>query len=613
MEVTAPVLLVLTDRGLALARRLQSVLPGAEVCGPRRLGAGRADAADATFTSVTEELQALFNAGRPIVGLCAAGILIRALAPLLRDKTAEPPVVAVAEDGSAVVPLLGGHHGANALAQRVGEVLAIAAAITTTGDRRFGVALDSPPPGWRLANAGHYKDFAAALLAGKCVRLEGEAPWLRDSSLPFADDATLTIRVTDRAHEGSPQTLIYHPAMLAIGVGCERGAEPDEVIGLLRATLDEAGLAEGAVAGVFSIDLKSDEPAIAAAAEALGVPLRFFDAATLEAERDRLANPSDLVFREVGCHGVAEGAALAAVGREGALVVAKTKSTRATCAVAQAPAPFDATTVGRGRGGLAVVGLGPGDAAWRTPEAEAALRRATDLVGYTLYLDLLGPLAAGKARHAYGLGEEQARVRAAFDLAAQGRDVALVCSGDPGIYAMAALVFEELERSARADWSRVAVSVVPGISALQAAAARIGAPLGHDFCAVSLSDLLTPAAVIEARLHAAAEGDFVVALYNPVSQRRTRLIGRAAAILSKHRPADTPVVLARNLGREGEQVRVIRLDELSSDQLDMLTVVLVGSSATRRVARGDGGCWVYTPRGYAAKATQGTRSSEDAA
>ena len=599
-------IVVLTAGGLALARRLQGRLPEAEVVGL----AGRAADADRRFESVPDELRALFRAGRPIVGICASGILIRTLAPLLADKRAEPPVIAVAEDGSAVVPLLGGHRGANELAAGIADTLGIAAAVTTTGDRRFGVALDDPPPGWRLANPDRIKDFVAALLAGQSVAIEGEADWLRDAALPSADRAELSIVITERVAEGSASTLIYLPSVLAVGVGCERGAEPDEVVGLVRDTLAGAGLAEGAVAGIFSIDLKADEAAVHAVAGALGVPARFFDAATLEAERDRLANPSDLVFREVGCHGVAEGAALAAVGREGALLVAKTKSRRATCAIAKAPVPLQATAVGRARGSLAVVGIGPGEAAWRTAEAERALRAATDLIGYSLYIDLLGPLAAGKTRHDYRLGEEQARVRAALDLAAQGRAVALVCSGDAGIYAMAALVFEELERAGRDDWRRSAVTVVPGISALQAAAARIGAPLGHDFCAISLSDLLTAGDVIERRLQAAAEGDFVVALYNPVSRRRTRLLGRAVEILSGHRPPDTPVVLARNLGRDGEEVRVIRLDELTADRVDMLTLVLIGAGTTRRVARGDGGTWVYTPRGYAAK--DGS-SSEDAA
>jgi cobalt-precorrin 5A hydrolase/precorrin-3B C17-methyltransferase len=374
--------------------------------------------------------------------------------------------------------------------------------------------------------------------------------------------------------------------------------------------LAKAGLSPLAVAAVFSIDVKADEAAVLTLAESLGVPARFFDPATLEAETPRLATPSDLVFREVGCHGVAEGAALAAAGPGGTLVVAKTKSARATCAVARAPAVLDAAVTGRGRGTLAVIGTGPGDAVWRTPEVEAAVRRASDLIGYGLYLDLLGPLAAGKARHGYELGEEETRVRVALDLAAQGRDVALVCSGDPGIYAMATLVFELLERGGRADWQRVGVTVMPGVSALQAAAARAGAPLGHDFCTISLSDLLTPWEAIERRVKAAAEGDFVIAFYNPVSKRRTRQLAEAVAILRQHRPDDTPVVLARNIGRPGETVSVVDLAALTPDLVDMLTVVLVGSSETRRVARTDGGTWVYTPRGYAGKAA---KKSEDAA
>jgi cobalt-precorrin 5A hydrolase/precorrin-3B C17-methyltransferase len=175
---------------------------------------------------------------------------------------------------------------------------------------------------------------------------------------------------------------------------------------------------------------------------------------------------------------------------------------------------------------------------------------------------------------------------------------------------MAALVFELLDREPRPEWRRPEIAVVPGISALQAAAARAGAPLGHDFCAISLSDLLTPWAVIEKRLRAAAEGDFVVALYNPVSRRRTTQLVRAVEILRGRRAGETPVVLARNLGRPGEEVTVIRLDELTPEKVDMLTLVLVGSSETRRIERGDGGAWVYTPRGYAAKAD---KDSEDAA
>ncbi|HJU17373.1 MAG TPA: precorrin-3B C(17)-methyltransferase, partial [Stellaceae bacterium] len=272
----------------------------------------------------------------------------------------------------------------------------------------------------------------------------------------------------------------------------------------------------------------------------------------------------------------------------------------ATCAVARAARPIIAEAVGRARGRLALVGIGPGDPAWRTPETSEALMAASDIVGYGRYLDLLGPAIAGKNRHAGVLGDEEGRARLALDLAAAGRDVALVSSGDIGIYGLAALVFELLDRASKPEWAAVDVRVCPGISALQAAAARAGAPLGHDFCAISLSDLLTPAAVIRARLEAAAAGDFVVALYNPRSPRRTALLREAAAILSRHRPPDTPVVLARNLGRAGEEMRTVALCELARGtidaEVDMLTVALIGSRRTRRLAADLRR--VYTPRGY---------------
>jgi cobalt-precorrin 5A hydrolase/precorrin-3B C17-methyltransferase len=600
MAALAPqaVIVVLGPSGLETARAAADALGGAEIH-----AAFETPQAAQHIAEVKAHLRTLYMSGRPIVGVCAAGILIRLLAPVLDDKHAEPPVLALAEDGSAVVPLLGGHQGANDLARDLAAAFGIAPAITTASDLRFGAALDAPPAGWRLVNPNDYKDFAAALLAGERARLDGEAPWLSGSALPFAEDGALTILVSDDRDAGDARRLVYNPRWLAVGVGCERNAEPEEVVDLVTRTLADAGLADGAVAGVFSIDLKMDEPAVHAVAAALEVPARFFDAARLEVETPRLQTPSEAVFREVGCHGVAEGAALAAAGPESDLVIAKRKSRRATCAIARAPAPIDLAEIGRPRGQLAIVGIGPGDARFRTPDAEAAIRQASDLVGYRLYLDLLGPLTDGKVCHGYDLGEEETRVRAALDLAAEGRNVALVSSGDAGIYAMGALVFEMLDRSERADWRRIAVSSAPGISALQSAAARIGAPLGHDFCAISLSDLMTPWAMIERRVRAAAEGDFVIAFYNPVSKRRTTQLGEARDILLSHRPAETPVVLARNLGRPGESVEVLALKDLLADRVDMLTLVLVGSSETRRVHRGDGGIWVYTPRGYRARET----------
>ena len=588
-----PAVVALGREGARTARRIARLLPGAEVHGLAR----RVSEADVAFEEAGSHLRALFAAGRPVVGVCAAGILIRALAPALSDKRAEPPVVAVAGDGSAVAPLLGGHRGANDLARRIAGLFGVAPAVTTAGDARFGAAFDDPPPGWALANRGDAKEFAAALLNGAAVRFpEGAPSFLECAAIPRDDRGSLRITATERAVSGGPRHLVYHPARLAVGVGCERGAPPGELTALVGRALAEAGLAEAAVAGVFSLDLKSDEPAVHAAAAAMGVEARFFDAAALEAEAPRLASPSETVFRAVGCHGVAEGAALAAAGASGELVVPKRKSGRATCAVAMSPELIDPSRAGRPRGRLLIAGIGPGGDGWMTAECREAVAAATDLVGYGRYLDLLGDRTRGKTLHEFRLGEEAARARLALDLAAQGRTVALVSSGDPGIYAMASLVFELIDTEERAEWRRPEMAVCPGVSALQAAAARAGAPLGNDFCAVSLSDLLTPWTAIERRVRAAAAGDFVIAFYNPVSRRRDWQFAEACRILLEVRSPATPAVVARNLGRAEETVRISALGELRAPEVDMLTVVIVGSSETRAA----GGRWVYTPRGYAA-------------
>jgi cobalt-precorrin 5A hydrolase / cobalt-factor III methyltransferase / precorrin-3B C17-methyltransferase len=586
---------VLGPSAAALGCRVRDLLPEARLYGPR----AHRGAWDDRYDRALPLLRRLFGEGRPIVGLCASGILIRALAPLLDDKAAEPPVVALAEDGSVAVPLLGGHRGANAIARALAEALGGIAAITTAGDLRLGLALDAPPPGWQIANPERVKPIAAALIAGAPVALDEEccaAGWLRAGSVAWAGAAECGIRVTDRAVGPDEGALVFHPPVLALGVGCERGVAAAEVIALAQQSLREAGRAAAAVAAVVSIDLKADEKAIHGLAAALAVPARFFPAARLLAETERLSVRSEAAFRATGCWGVAEGAALAAVGPEGGLVRPRRQSRRATCAIARAPTPLDAAALGRPRGFLAIVGIGPGDPHWRTPEATALIERADDIVGYRLYLDLLGDAALGKRRHDGAIGAEEERARLALDLAAAGRRVALVSSGDPGIYGLAALVFELIDRAGRRDWAAVEIAVAPGVSAMQAAAARLGAPLGHDFCAVSLSDLLTPRQVIRARLRAAAEGDFVVALYNPRSPRRAGHLAEAAAILLKHRAPQTPVVIARNLGRAGESRRIVPLAELATAEADMLSLVLVGNSQTRQIAGEPPR--LYTPRGY---------------
>ena len=544
-------------------------------------------------------LPQLFRAGTPIVGVCAAGILIRLLAPLLADKQSEPPVLAVSQDGSHVVPLLGGHHGANRLAREIAAALGGTAALTTASDSRFAFGLDEPPAGWALENPATAKPAMAAVLSGAAIALDGDAPWLTEAGYPLSPQGI--VRVT--AQVGGPADgPTYRPRTLLAGVGCERGADADEVIGLVAATLAEAGLSPLGLAAIATVDLKADEPALHAAVTHFGVPLRLLSVAELDAERHRLPTPSAVVEAEIGTPGVAEAAALKA----GALAVPKRKSRRATCAIGIAPSPLDADSIGRAPGVLHIVGIGPGDASSRTASSAHALAVSTDWVGYGLYLDLIADLSHGQAEHRFPLGEEERRVRHALELAATGRSVALVSSGDAQIYAMAALAYELLEASGPRALSdaarRVGVASHPGISAFQAASAAAGALIGHDFCCISLSDLLTPREVIRERLRTAAEGDFVAALYNPRSGRRLDLLGEARDVFARHRPPDTPVVVARNLGRPDEQVSVTPLAEFDPETVDMLTIVLIGSSTSRAFTRGDGRTVAFTPRGYARKA-----------
>ncbi|MBI4780055.1 MAG: precorrin-3B C(17)-methyltransferase [Oscillatoriophycideae cyanobacterium NC_groundwater_1537_Pr4_S-0.65um_50_18] len=575
-----PAVVVLGQNSVPVARQLMQHLPGATLYGL----SGRTTEVDISFSDFGVTLRQLFAEGTPIIGLCAAGILIRTLAPLLSDKRAEPPVLAIAEDGSAVVPLLGGLNGANDLARHLAAALEVSPAITTTGDLRFRSRLLSPPAGYHLANSDDQaKTFLADLLSGATVKLAGHAPWLRDSQIPWVDEGTanaaLTIEITERPLSPSPDRLIYHPATVAIGLSDLGTATPQDLLAQVQQRLTEHDLATASVAGFFAPLSAAAHPDLAAIAHTFNVPIRFFTSAQLDSLTQRRESQAEAI-------------ALAAVGAAGQLVAS------GQVAIALAPEPLDPTQIGQPQGRLAIIGTGPGGEAWMSPEVKELLKVATDLVGYSTYLKLVGSLAEGKRQHESDNREELARARMALDLAATGRSVVIVSSGDPGIYAMASAVFEVIDREANPVWNSVHLHVAPGISAMQAAAAAIGAPLGHDFCAISLSDILKPWSIVTQRIAAAAEADFAIAFYNPVSKQRTWQLAEAQQILLKWRSPDTPVVLARNLGRPGQSVQVISLAELTPDQADMRTVILIGSSQTRRIDRANGGVWVYTPRNY---------------
>jgi len=358
----------------------------------------------------------------------------------------------------------------------------------------------------------------------------------------------------------------------------------------------QAAIAPASVAGVFALDQDVGDPVIHTIAQFLNVPARFFTASDIAPGQSQPALPEDDCLPAQNAATIA----LAAAGQDSVLLPtpAPPPSSPYTYALALAPHPLDPQTIGRGRGWLGIVGTGPGGAHWMSPEVRDVLQTATDWVEYKTYLDLAESLRKGQQRHEFDNREELGRAYMALELAAEGRAVAVVSSGDPGIYAMAAAVFEVMEREDEPAWRRIEIQVCPGISAMQAAAAQVGAPLGHDFCAISLSDILKPWSIIEQRIAAAAQADFVIVFYNPVSKQRTWQLHKAREILLQWRSPDTPVILARNLGRPGQAVTVQRLDQLTPAAADMRTIILVGSSQTRTIQRTDGRSWVYTPRRY---------------
>ncbi|WP_064117255.1 precorrin-3B C(17)-methyltransferase [Pseudomonas fluorescens] len=563
MTHSTPAIVILGQASLATARRIQQVYPAAQIHGL----AGRVEGADLTYQEFGATLRELYQQDTPIIALCAAGIVIRTLAPLLLEKGAEPAVLAVAEDGSAVVPLLGGLGGVNGMARDIAAGLQVAAAITTSGELRFGTCLLNPPSGYALADLESGKRFVSDLLAGHSVRIEGAAPWLDQAQLPQDPQAQRSIHVGSAAREARADELLIYPRSVAVAVS----ATGEDLANAVRSALQQADVALQALACLVAADSEMANASLREAALELGVPVRF------------VAAQPDLET-------------LAHVAVPGATVV-----TANGLAIAVAEQPLQVPDIGRPRGRLAVIGLGPGAAELMVPAVKAELARATDVLGYETYVRMAGPFRDDQIQHCTDNREEMQRARHAFRLAAEGRSVIVVSSGDPGVFAMAAAVLEALHESNDPAWHRVDLEILPGVSASLATAAQAGAPLGHDFCVMSLSDNLKPWSIIEKRLDLAAEADLALAFYNPISRARPWQLGRALEIVARHRLPHTPVVLGRDIGRPGQTLRTTTLGALTPEQVDMRTMVLIGSSTTCTFARADGKSWVYTPRWYGEK------------
>ncbi|MFT3931068.1 MAG: precorrin-3B C(17)-methyltransferase [Spongiibacteraceae bacterium] len=559
------------------ARKMKTLYPAALIYGLQ----ARVEFADRFYQDFGATLRDLYQSNTALIALCSAGIVIRTLAPVLALKGAEPSVLAVAEDGSAVVPLLGGLSGVNVMARDIAAALQVSAAITTSGELRFGTCLLNPPPGYVLADIEQGKRFVSDLLGGNTIRIEGNADWLGDANLVLDSTAQHIIRVTANTSAETVNELLIHPRSVIAAVD-EKNSGHEDLIAAVHNELEAASISPLSLACIAAPISAISNLQLQYVADEFNVPLRFV--------ADLQSLPSVVTKKTVAKKMVAE----QIVARQNALGRVR---------LHVADTPIDPLAIGQARGSLTVVGLGPGAAEFMVPAAKIALQQAEDILGYETYVKMVGPFRDDQLVHCTDNREEMQRARHAFELAAQGRRVVVVSSGDPGVFAMAAAVLEALHESDNSDWHAVDLQIFPGVSAALATAARAGAPLGHDFCVMSLSDNLKPWEIIEKRLDHAAAADFVLAFYNPISKARPWQLTRTLEIVARHRRADTVVVLGRDIGRPAEALTTMTLADLRSEQVDMRTLVIIGSSTTTRFMRGDkkNAQWVYTPRWYGKK------------
>ena len=591
---------------------------------------------------LTDWTAAHFPSCEALVFIGSVGIAVRAIAPHVSSKTSDPAVVVIDDQGRFVLPILSGHiGGANALANRLARAIGATPVLTTATDTCGVFAVDSWAihQGLRIANPGMIKLVSAKLLAGRDITISSEfpihgepPPGVRQGQWNNGGYGGEDVLITCRTASANGSLHLIPPALTA-GIGCRKGTSSEVIQTAFIQALEEAGYDPLSVATVCSIDLKAAEPGLQEFCAQHTLPLRTFSAEQLAlAEGDFTS--SAFVESIAGVDNVCERAAVAGSG--GHLVAHKKAYNGVTIALAlrepeltwwtcnelapnptphpvippkagspepdgndpssrlandQSDSQSQADDQSDTSGILTLVGMGPGSHDGMTFEADEALRTADFIVGYKRYVQLLRPIFPDKEYISTGMTHEVDRCREALRLADAGHTVALVSSGDAGVYAMAGLVYE-----LSADYPDVDITTVPGVTAATSGAALLGAPIGHDFAVISLSDRLTDWDLIEQRLDAAAQSDFCIVLYNPSSRTRADHLFRACEILLRWKPADTICGLASRIGREGEYAWATTLGELGNTNADMFTTVFIGNNTTVLI-NGK----MVTPRGYGAK------------
>ncbi len=558
---------------------------------------------DLLIDSASVIIAQFWQEGGKLILVGAMGSVVRLIAPYLESKEQDPAVLVMDLHGNNVIPLIGGHKaGADQLACDIAADFGSHAIFTSDSKNQGRIPLDSFGDSWGWRRSGDRENWKKLMIKQargeniEFINISGSELWhksLENSGSLYSFNAQNDLESASVfVGPYKKEMCCWHPPTIWIGIGCERNTSGTLLERSLDTSLSKLGIAKESIAGFASVDRKSDEIELIALVEKNNWPIRFFTSEELSSMK--VPNPSETVMKEIGSPSVAEASSLLASGEGGKLLLEKNVSYAnkselgaVTIAIAQAKKPFAPN-----RGELHLVGSGPGEISYLTNDARFALSRTVVWIGYKLYLDLLEPIRRiDQVRIDSLISLERERCKQALELANQGVKVALISSGDSGIYGMAGLALELLMKQPIQD--RPLFQVHPGISAFQMAAAKMGAPLMTDFCSISLSDLLTPWEIIEERIHCAAQGDFVIAFYNPRSQQRNWQLNRALEILKANRGLATPIALARQLGRADEELNLYTLDCFPIEKVDMLSVVVIGNNGS---SIKDG--FFITPRGY---------------
>ena len=532
------------------------------------------------------------------IGSIAASI--RIINPFLTSKDQDPGVIVIDNKCSKIVPLIGLHQSnTQNIAYQIANLLGGEIIETNNSNDQSFLNLDSFGNQWGWERSGNIKDWSKLVIKQAkneeifCKQLSGNSLWKNSESGEIITginekeiekpDSTFHVSVFEN-HETT-----WHPPVLWIGIGCERNTCKELIANSLNNLLESRNLSKYSIAGLATVDIKKDENGILELAKENNLPIKFFNKEDLSTII--VPNPSSVVEMEIGTPSVAEASCLLAAGEESKLLeekrIFKNQSGAVTIAVAESKNQYNPT-----HGEIHIIGSGPGDISFLTNNARKALSRCTVWIGYKMYLDLIKPIKRNdQVLIESKLTEEKERCSKAIKLAEEGIKVALISSGESGFYGMAGLLLELLQKIKKEY--RPYFEVHPGISSVQLAAAISGAPLMNDFCSVSLSDKLTPWSLIEKRIEGALLGDFVIALFNPQSIERNWQLKSVINICLQSRRGDTPVLIARQVGRENQTKQFFTLNTIPFKEIDMLSIIIIGNSQTTLVDE-----IFLTPRGY---------------